>query len=160
MIDPDTNSISVAGYGDIPENLGVETIWKNFNPRTGISWRPTDATVIRAGYGVSALGLPSSWGQAYPIRQVQQISPANSFAPTTVDLTTGLPLPALPPIPASGVLDATPLRLEALTSFARTGPRARCTRSTSRSSACFPADSQQKLRMSEIGATTSSRPTT
>ncbi len=112
--DPDTNTISVAGYGDIPENLGVETIWKNFNPRTGISWRPTDTTVIRAGYGVSALGLPSSWGQAYPIRQVQQISPANSFAPTTVNLTTGVPLPALPPIPASGILDATPLRGEAL----------------------------------------------
>ena len=112
--DPDTNTIRVAGYGDIPENLGVKTIWKNFNPRTGISWRPTDTTVMRAGYGVSALGLPSSWGQAYPIRQVQQITPANSFAPTTVNLTTGMPLPALPPIPASGVLDATPLRGEAL----------------------------------------------
>jgi len=112
--DPVTNSISVAGYGDIPEDLGVKTMWKNFNPRTGISWRPNDATVIRAGYGVSALGLPSSWGQAYPIRQVQQISPANSFAPTAFNLTTGMPLPALPPIPASGILDATPLRGEAL----------------------------------------------
>ena len=97
---PSPTRISVAGYGDIPEDLGVETIWKNFNPRTGISWRPNDTTVVRAGYGVSALGLPSSWGQAYPIRQVQQISPANSFAPTAFNLTTGMPLPALPPIPA------------------------------------------------------------
>ena len=30
--DPVTNSISVAGYGDIPEDLGVKTMWKNFNP--------------------------------------------------------------------------------------------------------------------------------
>ena len=112
--DPESNIIRVAGYGDIPENLGVKVNWKNFNPRTGISWRPNDATVLRAGYGVSALGLPSSWGQAYPIRQVQQITPANSFAPTTVNLTTGMPLPALPPIPASGILDATPLRAESL----------------------------------------------
>ena len=112
--DPDTNSIRVAGYGDIPENLGVKTYWKNFNPRTGISWRPNDSNVFRAGYGVSALGLPSSWGQAYPIRQVQQITPVNSFAPTTVNLATGMPLPALVPIPASGILDATPLRAEAL----------------------------------------------
>jgi Carboxypeptidase regulatory-like domain len=112
--DPVANNIRVAGYGDIPENLGVKMNWKNFGPRTGISWRPNDATVLRAGYGVSALGMPSSWGQAYPIRQVQQITPANSFAPTTVNLTTGMPLPALVPIPANGILDATPLRGEAL----------------------------------------------
>ena len=58
--DPDTNTIRVAGYGDIPENLGVKTYWKNFNPRTGISWRLNEANVFRAGYGVSALGMPSS----------------------------------------------------------------------------------------------------
>ena len=112
--DPDTNTIRVAGYGDIPQNLGVRTLWKNFNPRTGISWRLTDTNVLRAGYGVSALGLPSSWGQAYPIRQVQQITPANSFAPTTTTLATGLPAPAFVPIPTNGILDATPLRSEAL----------------------------------------------
>ena len=97
--DPDTNTIRVAGYGDIPENLGVKTYWKNFNPRTGMSWRLNDANVLRAGYGVSALGLPSSWGQDFPIRQIQQITPANSFAPTTTKLATGLPAPAFVPIP-------------------------------------------------------------
>ncbi len=112
--DPDTNTIRVAGYGDIPENLGVKTYWKNFNPRTGISWRLNDANVFRAGYGVSALGLPSSWGQAFPIRQIQQFTPANSFAPTTTKLATGLPAPAFVPIPTSGILDATPLRAESL----------------------------------------------
>jgi hypothetical protein len=112
--DPDTNTIRVAGYGDIPQNLGVKTYWKNFNPRTGISWRFTDNNVFRAGYGVSALGLPSSWGQAFPIRQIQQITPVNSFAPITTTLATGLPAPAFVPIPASGILDATPLRAESL----------------------------------------------
>ena len=112
--DPDTNTIRVAGYGDIPENLGVKTYWKNFNPRTGVSWRLNDVNVLRAGYGVSALGLPSSWGQSFPIRQVQQITPVNSFAPTTTTLATGLPAPAFVPIPASGILDATPLRAESL----------------------------------------------
>jgi carboxypeptidase family protein len=112
--DPDTNTIRVAGYGDIPENLGVNTYWKNFNPRTGVSWRLNEANVLRAGYGVSALGLPSSWGQDFPIRQIQQITPANSFAPTTTRLATGLPAPAFVPIPTSGILDATPLRAESL----------------------------------------------
>ena len=53
--DPETNQLLVAGYGNIPENLGVPSYWKNFAPRTGISWRLTDATVLRAGYGVSGL---------------------------------------------------------------------------------------------------------
>ena len=112
--DPDTNTIRVAGYGDVPQNLGVKTYWKNFNPRTGISWRLNEANVFRAGYGVSALGLPSSWGQSYPIRQVQQFNPVNSFAPTTTNLATGLPAAAFVPIPTSGILDATPLRAESL----------------------------------------------
>ena len=112
--DPDTNTIRVAGFGDVPQNLGVRTYWKNFNPRTGVSWRLNEANVLRAGYGVSALGLPSSWGQAFPIRQIQQITPANSFAPITTRLATGLPAPAFVPIPSSGVLDATPLRAESL----------------------------------------------
>jgi hypothetical protein len=112
--DPETNSIRVAGYGDVPLNLGVETNWKNFNPRTGVSWRLSEENVVRAGYGVSSLGLPSSWGQDFPIRQIQQITPANSFAATTTRLAAGLPAPAFVPIPDSGIIDATPLRSESL----------------------------------------------
>jgi outer membrane receptor protein involved in Fe transport len=44
---PETNQLLVAGYGNIPENLGVASYWKNFAPRTGISWRLNDATVLR-----------------------------------------------------------------------------------------------------------------
>ena len=112
--DPESNTIRVAGYGDNPKDLGVKKNWKNFNPRTGISWRLNDTNVLRAGYGVSSLGLPSSWGQDFPIRQIQQITPANSFAATSVRLATGLPAPAFVQIPSSGILDATPLRAESL----------------------------------------------
>ena len=62
---------------------------------------------------MSALGLPSSWGQAYPIRQVQQINPANSFAPTTAIWRLACRLPAFAADSDSGILDATPLRAEA-----------------------------------------------
>jgi len=112
--DPETNTIRVAGYGDVPQNLGVHKYWKNFNPRLGVSWRLNEQNVIRAGYGVSALGLPSSWGQDYPIRQIQQITAPSSFAPIATRLATGLPAPAFVPIPSSGILDATPLRAETL----------------------------------------------
>jgi hypothetical protein len=111
--DPDTNTVRVAGYGQVPETLGVKVYWKNFNPRTGISWRLNDTNVVRAGYGVSALPWPSSYGQDYPVRQTQQLTAPNSFAPAGA-LAIGMPTPASVPIPESGILDATALRGESL----------------------------------------------
>ena len=104
--DHTTNQLLVAGYGGIPENLGVKNYWKNFNPRTGISWRLNDSNVVRAGYGVSAEGGPSLAGQIYPISQSQLIEGPNSFAPAG-SLATGIPALAVVPIPESGVLPAT-----------------------------------------------------
>jgi hypothetical protein len=103
--DPETNTLQVAGYGNIPENLGVKGYWKNFNPRTGISWRINEANVLRAGYGVSAEGGPSSSGQIYPVRQEQVIDGPNSFAPAG-SLAGGLPPPVFDPIPDTGILPA------------------------------------------------------
>jgi Carboxypeptidase regulatory-like domain len=110
---PDNNTVRVAGYGEVPESLGVKTYWKNFNPRTGVSWRLNESNVVRAGYGVSALPWPSSYGQDYPIRQTQQLTAPNSFAAAGA-LAIGMPAPAVVPIPDSGILDATALRGESL----------------------------------------------
>ena len=77
--DPETNQLLVAGYGNIPENLGVPSYWKNFAPRTGISWRLTDATVLRAGYGVSGLAYPDGCCRGFPIEQNQLINGPNSL---------------------------------------------------------------------------------
>ena len=111
--DSTNNTVRVAGYGDVPETLGVKTYWKNFNPRTGISWRIAEDNVLRAGYGVSALPWPSSYGQDYPVRQTQQLTGVNGFAPAGA-LAIGMPTPAFVAIPDSGILDATALRGEAL----------------------------------------------
>jgi hypothetical protein len=115
--DPETNTIRVAGYGDIPENLGVESYWFNFNPRTGISWRINDSNVVRAGYGVSAEGGPSQTGQLYPITQSQNIAAPNSFAAAGA-LRTGIPAPSFAQIPDSGILPATgPLLSQSLSNI-------------------------------------------
>ena len=110
---PDNNTIRVAGYGEVPEDLGVKTYWKNFNPRTGVSWRINERNVVRAGYGVSALPWPSSYGQDYPIRQIQQLTGENGFAPGG-SLAAGIPTPVFVAIPDNGILDATLLRAESL----------------------------------------------
>jgi hypothetical protein len=111
--DPDTNTIRVAGYGNVGDDLGVKTYWGNFTPRTGISWRLNDNNVVRAGYGASALPWPSSYGQDYPVRQTQQLTAANAFVPAGA-LATGMPAPAFVAIPDSGTLSATPLTAETL----------------------------------------------
>jgi Carboxypeptidase regulatory-like domain len=103
--DPETNTLRVAGYGDIPPNLGVESYWLNFNPRTGISWRLNDSNVVRAGYGVSAEGGPSSSGQFYPIAQAQLIEGPNAYT-SPGSLATGIPAPSFAPIPDNGILPA------------------------------------------------------
>ena len=91
--DPETNTLLVAGYGDIPENLGVKGYWLNFNPRTGISWRVNDSNVLRAGYGVSAEGGPSQTRAGLPDHTVPDIDGPNAFAPAG-SLATGIPAPS------------------------------------------------------------------
>ena len=43
----------------------MKNYFKNFGPRTGISWRLNDKTVVRAGYGASTIPLP---GQPLRVR--------------------------------------------------------------------------------------------
>lgn len=51
--DPTTNSLQVAGYGNIDLATGVEGQGLNFAPRVGFAYRMGDKQVIRGGYGIS-----------------------------------------------------------------------------------------------------------
>src|SRR5262249_24012082 len=96
------------------ETCGVEGSWKNCNPRTGVSGRLTESNVVRAGYGVSGLPWPSSYGLNYPAKQNNQINPPNSFA-TAGSLAAGMPPPNFATIPESGVIPASPFNAQGLT---------------------------------------------
>src|SRR5436309_400407 len=79
--DPATNTLQVAGYGAVPQNLGVQSYWKNWGPRTGVSYRLDEHTVLRGGYGVSTMPFPdNSYAYNYPVKQNNVFNPANSFA--------------------------------------------------------------------------------
>jgi len=102
--DPTNNTLRVAGYSQVPENLGVKSYWKNFNPRTGVSWRMTERTVLRAGYGVSTTPWPdNSYAFNYPVKQNNQINPPNSFA-TAGSMAAGMPPPNFATIPETGIV--------------------------------------------------------
>jgi hypothetical protein len=51
--DPATNTLLIAGYGDVNLATGVDAQSLNFAPRVGFAYRLTDRQVIRAGYGIS-----------------------------------------------------------------------------------------------------------
>ena len=51
--DPGTNSLLVAGVGDVDMATGVKWDKNNWAPRFGFSYRVNDRTVVRGGYGTS-----------------------------------------------------------------------------------------------------------
>jgi hypothetical protein len=105
--DPVTNQLLVSGYGDIPDDLGVKGTWRNFNPRTGLSYRLTDKQVVRAGYGVSTIPFPdNTYAFNFPVKQNNQFNAANAFIPPAgVSMATGFPAPVVAQIPSNGRID-------------------------------------------------------
>jgi outer membrane receptor protein involved in Fe transport len=102
--DPTNNTLRVSGYTEVPANLGVKSYWKNFNPRTGVSWRLDETNVLRAGYGVSTTPWPdNSYAFNFPVKQNNQINPPNSFG-TAGSMAAGLPAPNFADIPTTGVV--------------------------------------------------------
>ena len=104
---PATNTLQVAGYGNVPANLGVQSYWKNWGPRTGASYRLNDRTVLRGGYGISTMPFPdNSYAYNYPVKQNNVFNPANSFAVVPVTMAAGFPSPVFLQIPPNGAIDA------------------------------------------------------
>jgi hypothetical protein len=114
--DPTTNNIVIAGLGNNPDNLGMETRYKYWAPRTGFSYRVTDDTVVRGGYGISYMPFPDNvYAYNYPIRANNSYQPAGSspFTPaigpdgvTPATFQAGFPAPVTIPIPSNGIIPA------------------------------------------------------
>ena len=82
----------------------MKNYFKNFGPRTGISWRPNEKTVVRAGYGASAIPFPDNrYAFAFPVKQNYSGSAANGFQ-RAGSMATGFPAPTLANIPSDGIL--------------------------------------------------------
>jgi hypothetical protein len=108
--DPETNTLRVAGFGGVPENLGAKTSKDNFAPRTGVSYRFDDKSVVRLGYGVSIMPFPDNqYAFNFPVKQNNEFTPAVSFAPAG-SMVGGFPAPITANIPSDGIIPTnTPL---------------------------------------------------
>ena len=104
--DPTTNTLQVAGYGNVSESVGVKSYFKNFGPRVGASYRLDEKTVLRGGYGVSTLPFPdNSYVYNYPVKQNNVFQAPNNFA-SGGTMRTGFPDPVFTQIPSNGIIDA------------------------------------------------------
>ena len=105
--DPAINSIQVAGFGTTTNAVNVQKWYKNWAPRTGLSWRLNDKSVVRAGYGASAIPFPDNrYAFTFPVKQNYSGSVANNFQRAGT-MAAGFPAPVLANIPADGIIVAT-----------------------------------------------------
>jgi hypothetical protein len=110
--DPVHNSLVIAGVGNNSSNLGMVTRYKYFAPRTGIAYRITSSTVVRAGFGISYTPFPdNNYAYNYPIKQVNQFSPSSTqFLPALLPngqvatFQNGIPAPVPVAIPSNGII--------------------------------------------------------
>jgi Carboxypeptidase regulatory-like domain len=102
--DPATHTIRVAGYGDVTDTVNVKRTFRNFNPRTGLSWRLNEKAVVRAGYGASTIPFPDNrYAFNYPVKQNYSGTRATDFQPAG-SMAAGFPAPALLDIPDTGII--------------------------------------------------------
>jgi hypothetical protein len=105
--DPSTNTFHVAGYGSFDNALNVKKNFKNFSPRTGVSWRLNEKNVVRAGYGASTIPFPDNrYAFNYPVKQNYNGTSPNGFQ-RQGSMAAGFPDPALLNIPADGIVPVT-----------------------------------------------------
>jgi hypothetical protein len=102
--DPTTNTLHVSGYGETNEALNVQKTFTHFAPRTGVSWRLNELTVVRAGYGVGIIPFPDNrYAFNYPVKQNYSGVAANGFQ-RAGSMAQGFPAPALFPVPSNGII--------------------------------------------------------
>ncbi len=111
--DPSTNSLILGGVGSNPSNLGIKTRYAYFAPRTGFSYRATENTVIRGGFGISYTPFPdNNYAYNYPVRANNSFQPGNTYGPALLSdgspssFQKGFPGPVPIVIPSNGIISA------------------------------------------------------
>jgi hypothetical protein len=108
---PTNDQLVLAGEDGNPSNLGMQTDYRNWAPRLGMSYRAKEQTVVRAGFGVSYVPfVDNSYAYNYPIKTstFYTISanngPALNPAGGLVNFVTGIPATPTVSFGSSGTL--------------------------------------------------------
>jgi Carboxypeptidase regulatory-like domain len=105
--DVTTNQMMIGGVGSVPKDLGVKVSKTLFAPRFGITFRPVDGTVLRAGFGITndpyALARPLRTNHPAVLNLLLDSANSFAFVSRTAD---GIPL--IPDPDLSGGLVSVP----------------------------------------------------
>ncbi|WP_353068545.1 carboxypeptidase regulatory-like domain-containing protein [Tunturibacter empetritectus] len=113
---PATNQLTIAGVAGNPSNIGMKTDYTNFAPRLGASFRATDSTVLRAGFGVSYVPfVDNTYAYNYPIKTSTDYTNIPTYGaavlgstnPAAVNFVSGIPPTPPVPVDANGKITAT-----------------------------------------------------
>jgi hypothetical protein len=100
--------VMVCGIGNQPKDCGVHVSKKLFAPSVGASYRLTDSTVVRAGYGINTdpWNIARAMRTNYPLLTAQTINPSGSFSSYmwATTLTEGIPNLTEPDV-GGGIVD-------------------------------------------------------
>ncbi len=109
--DPGTNSLLIAGLGNVPMDLGLDKHYSDFAPRIGIAYRYNEKTVIRTGFGISYAPFPdNTYAYNYPIKQNNQFVSNCSFCSAVLPngqpatFQAGFPAFSAVQIPSNGII--------------------------------------------------------
>ena len=106
--DPSTNSLSIAGIGTNPLNLGRKNYLTDFAPRFGAAYRYNEKTVMRMGYGISWAPLvDNGYAFNFPVRENNSFDQKNSWTPAGA-MADGFPAFKPFTIPANGIITNAP----------------------------------------------------
>jgi len=110
---PLNNTLVIGGVGGNPGNLGMETHYHYFAPRTGVAYRLTNSTVLRSGFGLSYTSFPdNNYAYNFPVRSNNEYLPRLNATFTPVILPSGevgtfqagFPPPDPVVVPANGII--------------------------------------------------------
>ena len=104
---PYNNTLSLAGLGSVPNDLGINSHLTSFGPRIGLAYRFNDKTVFRAGYGISYVPRDTNVYN-FPVAQATQFTAPNSFS-AAGSMATGVPPISPVVLPSTGIIVNPPL---------------------------------------------------
>lgn len=81
IFDFQTGAMTLCGVGSYPTNCGFSMSKRQFSPRAGIAYRPSETTVIRAGYGIAwdPVNIGRNPLQTYPVLSNATFPARNGF---------------------------------------------------------------------------------
>lgn len=105
--DFNTNQMLICGMGGVPTDCGYHIDQKNISPRVGLAYRPTETTVVRAGFGINYDPYPLAFVRDmltnYPVDLLQTINPTVATYGPATQLKDGIPAIQVPDLSSGRV---------------------------------------------------------